>query len=75
MKALVVCMAAFALGGCSIISPKVGPQLAKAAKKYCEQPYELRMALRTEVNGMIAPNQALIWCEGDPLPKPLPNSQ
>lgn len=72
MKSLIVCLAALPLAGCSVFSEKVGPQLAKVANKYCEQPYDARMLLRNEVNAAIAPNQAKVWCNGDPDPKPFP---
>lgn len=72
MKALIVCLAALPLAGCSVFSQNVGPKLAKVANKYCEQPHDARMLLRQEVNAAIAPNQAKVWCDGDPDPKPFP---
>lgn len=54
------------LTGCSLIVPKVGPQVAKAVNRYCEEPYAERLVLREQVNGMITPNTIKVTCEGDP---------
>lgn len=55
-----------ALSGCSLITPKVGPQVAKAVNRYCQEPLEARLLLRGQVNGMITPNQVKVTCAGDP---------
>ena len=72
MKALILCLTALSLAGCAQFQSKVGPQLAKVANKYCEQSYDARKLVRQEVNTAIAPNQAQVWCNGDPDPKPFP---
>jgi hypothetical protein len=59
-------IALVALSGCSLITPKVGPQVAKAVNRYCQEPLEERLVLRAQVNGMITPNQVRVTCEGDP---------
>ncbi len=65
MKTLIfICLAV--LSGCSLISPKVGPQVAKAVNRYCGESYQIRLLMRTEVNGMIKPNTVKVTCEGDP---------
>lgn len=66
MKAVLVVSVLLTLSGCSIISPKVGPQLAKAAQKYCATLTEAeRQYVRQQVNEAIQPNQACVYCEGD----------
>lgn len=64
--ALLSFFATLALTGCSIITPKVGPQVAKAVNRYCAEPYEARLLIRSEVNTMIKPNNIRVFCEGDP---------
>lgn len=61
------------LCGCSVISPKVAPQLSKAVHKYCAtlSPQE-RQYVRQQVNEAIKPNEACVYCEGDPGPRCLP---
>jgi hypothetical protein len=54
------------LSGCSVLTPKVGPQVAKAVNRYCAEPYEARLLIRSEVNTMIKPNNIRVYCEGDP---------
>lgn len=66
MKAIAVALIMVAMTGCSVITQKAGPQVAKAVNRYCEEPYEVRKVLRTEVNGMIAPNTVKVTCNGDP---------
>lgn len=66
MKAIVLAVALVAVTGCSAITQKVGPQVAKAVTRYCEEPFDARKVLRTEVNGMIAPNTIRVTCAGDP---------
>lgn len=71
MRKLILIGALVHLVGCSAVAPK----LAKIASKYCDQPYEARMALRSQVNEMIAPNLAMIWCDGDPDYQSAPPAQ
>lgn len=66
MKYLLAAVLAFSLGGCSLITPKVGPEVAKAVNRYCQEPLESRLLLRGQVNGMITPNTVKVTCEGDP---------
>lgn len=67
MKSVIlVGMATLALSGCSVITPKVGPQVAKAVNRYCNEPYEARLLIRGEINDMIKPNNIRVFCEGDP---------
>lgn len=73
MKTVIACLVAVALCGCSVLSPKIAPQLAKAAKKYCEQPEDARHVLRNQVNAAIAPAQAKVWCLGDSDAPPFPD--
>jgi hypothetical protein len=54
------------LSGCSIIAPKVGPQVAKAVNRYCVEPYATRSVLRAQVNEMVFPHEIKVTCEGDP---------
>lgn len=64
--AFIIGMAAVTLAGCSVIAPKVGPEVAKAVNRYCGEPYQTRLVLRTQVNQMITPNTIKVTCEGDP---------
>ena len=57
---------AVVLAGCSLITPKVGPQVAKAVNRYCGEPYQERLVIRQSVNDMIKPNTIKVTCEGDP---------
>lgn len=67
MKSVIlVGMATLALSACSIITPKVGPQVAKAVNRYCAEPLEARLLIRSEVNEMTKPNHIRVFCEGDP---------
>ncbi len=62
----------FALGilmsvtGCETFRANVGPQVAKAVTRYCQEPLAERQVIRTEVNGLIAPNTIRVTCVGDP---------
>lgn len=66
MKSIAVLAVVFALTGCQVIAPKVGPQVAKAVNKYCAEPYAERQVIRSSVNEQIAPNKIAVTCEGDP---------
>lgn len=66
MKFLIVGMVALTLCGCSLLAPKVGPEVAKAVNRYCAEPYQVRLLMRTEVNTLISPNTIKVTCEGDP---------
>lgn len=59
-------IAVLAVSGCSLLAPKVGPQVAKAVNRYCGEPYQERLTLRTSVNELIQPNTIKVTCEGDP---------
>lgn len=61
----VVVALAMASVGCTSIRANVGPKVAKAVNRYCEEPQEARRTLRTEVNGLIAPNSIVVTCAGD----------
>lgn len=66
MKLFVIILALLSLGGCSVIGPKAGPQLAKAVNKYCMTlSFQERQLLREQVNAAIAPNHAQITCAVD----------
>lgn len=62
MKAILLCVAAAMLCGCTTVAPKV----AKAVNRYCQEPFETRMLLRASVNQMTAPNSVAVKCAGDP---------
>lgn len=68
MKKLVFlgAIAALALQGCSLIAPRVGPQVAKAVNRYCAEPLSERLVIREQVNSLITPNTVRVTCEGDP---------
>lgn len=66
MKFVILILTMVAFSGCSLIAPKVGPKVAKAVNRYCEESYQTRLLMRTEVNAMIAPNTVKVTCEGDP---------
>lgn len=67
MKYAILSLMLVSLAGCSIIAPKVGPQVAKAVNRYCQESYQVRMLMRAEVNAMITPNTVKVTCEGDPV--------
>lgn len=54
------------LTGCETVRTNVGPQVAKAVTRYCQEPLSERQTIRAEVNGLIAPNQIRVTCAGDP---------
>ncbi len=66
MKYIALSFLVVVLSGCSLIAPKVGPQVAKAVNRYCVESYQTRLLMRTEVNAMIKPNSIKVTCEGDP---------
>lgn len=53
------------LGGCSQLTARAAPKLAKAINTYCEEPQDSRMALRSQVNALIAPNSVQVNCAAD----------
>lgn len=63
---ILIGMATLLLQGCSLISPKVAPQVAKGVNRYCQEPLEERLVIRAQVNSMITPNAIYVNCEGDP---------
>ncbi len=63
---ILLSMAMLALSGCGVITPTVAPQVAKAVNRYCQEPYEERILIRGQVNGMITPNKVQVTCAGDP---------
>lgn len=65
MKAVLISMVVLSLSGCSLIVPKVGPQVAKAVNRYCQEPQAARQLVRAEVNGMIEPHKIVVTCAGD----------
>jgi hypothetical protein len=65
-KLVLIGVAAIALSGCSLIAPKIGPQVAKGVNRYCAEPYAERLVIRQTVNAEIAPNKITVTCEGDP---------
>jgi hypothetical protein len=54
------------LTGCTLIAPAIGPRVAKSVNRYCQESYQARLLLRTEVNSLIVPNKVQVTCEGDP---------
>ncbi len=66
MKVVTLIVLTLGFSGCSLITPKVAPQVAKAVNRYCQEPLEERLVLRAQVNGMITPNQVKVTCSGDP---------
>lgn len=54
------------LSACTTFTTQVAPQVAKAVKRYCQEPLAERQLIRSQVNGMIAPNTVRVTCEGDP---------
>lgn len=69
MKYLVFAALALCVSGCDVLSTKVGPKLAKVVMRYCEQPQDARLALREQVNTLIAPNHVQVNCVGDTPPQ------
>lgn len=74
MKSLLFALAATAtlvasveLAGCTELTTRVGPQVAKAINRYCQEPADARATLRGQVNAAIAPNQVRVTCAGDPV--------
>lgn len=57
-----------ALTSCSVLSPQVGPYVAKAVTRYCAEPEAGRKLLRAEVNSLVAPNAVQVTCKGDVSP-------
>lgn len=55
-----------ALSGCTAFRSAVGPQVAKAVNRYCLEPFQARILIRSEVNGLIQPHTIRVDCAGDP---------
>lgn len=53
------------LSGCSLIAPRLGPQISKAANRYCEEPQAMRVVLRESINAEIFPNRIELACALD----------
>lgn len=53
------------LSGCSLLAPRLGPQIAKAATRYCEEPQAMRVVLRESINAEIFPNRIELACAAD----------
>lgn len=66
MKTAILSLVIVTLTGCSLVTPKVAPQVAKAVNRYCEEPLSERLVIRETVNGMIQPNTIKVTCAGDP---------
>lgn len=66
MKVVAISLMIMSLTGCSLITPKVAPQVAKAVTRYCQEPLAERQLIRAQVNGMITPNTVKVTCVGDP---------
>lgn len=66
MKVILGIFAILLISGCSLVTPKVAPQVAKAVNRYCLEPLAERQLIRAQVNGMITPNTVKVTCEGDP---------
>lgn len=66
MKHLVFFAVSLSIAGCSLITPKVAPQVAKAVTRYCSEPYQERLVIRQSVNEMTKPNLVKVTCDGDP---------
>lgn len=66
MKIAIIAMTLLCLTGCAELTTAAAPKLAKAVNKYCAEPYQSRLLLRNQVNGMIKPNAVKVSCEGDP---------
>lgn len=66
MKTTIAVIILSVLAGCSVIGPKVAPQVAKAVNRYCQEPLSERLVIREQVNTMITPNHAQVTCAGDP---------
>lgn len=66
MKYVLATILAVTLSGCSVFTAKVGPQVAKAVNRYCQEPLSERLLLRGQVNGLITPNAVKVTCANDP---------
>jgi len=63
---ILVGTAMLTLAGCSLITPKIGPQVAKAVNRYCQEPLAERRLIRSQVNELTTPNHISVDCAGDP---------
>lgn len=66
MKYLLATVLVFTLSGCSLIQANVGPKVAKAVNRYCQEPLDERVIIRGQVNNLIAPNTIKVTCLNDP---------
>ena len=58
-------LVALMLTGCNVFQAKVGPRIAEGVKRYCAEPVEARLLLRSEVNALTAPNSIRVECAAD----------
>jgi hypothetical protein len=56
-----------ALAGCTILSTRIAPKVAKVVDSYCREPQASRLALRSEINSLTAPNSVQVNCTADSL--------
>lgn len=67
MKTVILLLvAACVVSGCSLVEPKVAPQIAKGVNRYCQEPYAERQLIRQSVNSQTGGNKITVTCEGDP---------
>lgn len=53
------------MGACSLIAPKIGPEIAKGVSRYCMEPQGERVLIRASINAQISPNHVELTCAGD----------
>lgn len=69
----VIGLSLFMSTGCTTLSTQVGPRVAKAVNRYCQEPLSARLLLREQVNTQIAPNSVRVQCAGDPPETGIPD--
>lgn len=67
MWVLLAVAIACGIGGCTTWNTAVAPQVAKAVNRYCMEPRDARMVLRSQVQGMTAPNSIQVNCAVDDI--------
>ena len=70
IRGTVAVLVLVALSACSVITPKIGPKVAKAVNQYCNEPLAVRLANREMINAMIAPNHIALSCVLDEMTTP-----
>ena len=55
-----------ALSACAALQSRLGPRAAEVVNSYCQKPESARLALRQEVNFLIAPHSVEISCAAAP---------